>query len=78
MARGADNGGWYALLPRTPTAAMEEEVFVRHGGPACEKFIGDALSWPPSGVPDNGRRDATDVDLVIAHAVLMEALPPPG
>jgi adenylate cyclase len=45
---------------------MEEEVF-RHGG-CLEKFIGDAL-LATFGVPDTGRRDATDA-LACARGML--------
>jgi Adenylate cyclase, family 3 (some proteins contain HAMP domain) len=45
---------------------MEEEVF-RHGG-CLEKFIGDAL-LATFGVPDTGRRDATDT-LACARGML--------
>jgi adenylate cyclase len=45
---------------------MEEEVF-RHGG-CLEKFIGDAL-LATFGVPDSGRRDATDA-LACARGML--------
>jgi adenylate cyclase len=45
---------------------MEEEVF-RHGG-CLEKFIGDAL-LATFGVPDTGRRDATDA-LACARSML--------
>ena len=45
---------------------MEDEVF-RHGG-CLEKFIGDAL-LATFGVPDTGRRDATDA-LACARAML--------
>jgi adenylate cyclase len=54
-----------ALL-RALHGRMEDEVF-RHGG-CLEKFIGDALP-ATFGVPDVGRRDATDA-LACARAML--------
>jgi adenylate cyclase len=50
---------------------MEEEVF-RHGG-CLEKFIGDAL-LATFGVPDTGRRDATDA-LACARGMLAALRP---